>query len=262
MQEPPERTTEIAPTTSTVAPVAAGLGTPITATTGVVPDSAPAVPSTGIGAVATVDSRMDPRIRWIETVPVEQATGRLAELYRRIGGADGAVDNIMRAHSLRPHTMEGHLALYKATLHHARNALPRWLLETAGVYVSLLNGCDYCVEHHFMGLKRLLGDDARADGMRAALQARRPEDAFDGRELALLRYAEALTLHPGELDEAPVQAMRDAGMDDGEILEVNQVVAYFAYANRTVLGLGVTTDGDTLGLSPSATDDPNDWTHR
>ena len=56
--------------------------------------------------------------------------------------------------------------------------------------------------------------------------------------------------------------MRAAGMTDGEILEVNQVVAYFAYANRTVLGLGVTTEGDTLGLSPSATDRPDDWSHR
>ncbi len=56
--------------------------------------------------------------------------------------------------------------------------------------------------------------------------------------------------------------MRAEGLSDGEILEVNQVVAYFAYANRTVLGLGVTTAGDTLGLSPSASDQPDDWRHR
>jgi uncharacterized protein YciW len=56
--------------------------------------------------------------------------------------------------------------------------------------------------------------------------------------------------------------MRRQGLSDGEILEVNQVVAYFAYANRTVLGLGVTTEGDTLGLSPSASDRPDDWHHR
>lgn len=34
-------------------------------------------------------------------------------------------------------------------------------------------------------------------------------------------------------------------------LEINQVVAYFAYANRTVLGLGVNTEGEILGLSPA-----------
>ena len=56
--------------------------------------------------------------------------------------------------------------------------------------------------------------------------------------------------------------MREAGFDDGQILEVNQVVAYFAYANRTVLGLGVDTKGDILGLSPSNSGNPDDWSHK
>ena len=55
--------------------------------------------------------------------------------------------------------------------------------------------------------------------------------------------------------------MRDEGWDDGEILEINQVVSYFNYANRTVNGLGVTTDGDVLGLSPNDSDDPDNWGH-
>lgn len=204
-----------------------------------------------------------PRTRfWIDDVPYADAEGRLRTLYDRIRGPDGAIDNIMRVHGLRPHTMEGHLALYKATLHHARNALPRWLLEAVGVYVSLLNGCDYCVEHHQAGLRRLLSDDGRLAAMRSALERHRPEEAFDGRDLAVLRYAEALTLDPAAMDETLLEAMRVEGMSDGEILEANQVVAYFAYANRTVLGLGVTTEGDTLGLSPSAADDPDDWSHR
>ena len=46
---------------------------------------------------------------------------------------------------------------------------------------------------------------------------------------------------------------------DGEVLEVNQVVAYFCYVNRVVLGLGVHTDGETLGLAPRGGDD--DWSH-
>ena len=58
-----------------------------------------------------------------------------------------------------------------------------------------------------------------------------------------------------------IGAMRDAGFDDGEMLEINQVTAYFAYANRTVLGLGIETEGDILGLSPNRSDDPDNWTH-
>lgn len=199
---------------------------------------------------------------WIKTLSYGEAAGRLRKLYDRVKGPDDNVDNIMMAHSLRPHSMEGHMALYKNVLHHSANSLPKSLLEMLGVYVSLLNGCGYCVEHHFQGLQRLLGNAERGHAIRAALEAGQPEDALSGRELAAARYAERLTEDPRSLNAADVQTLREAGFDDGEILEVNQVVSYFAYANRTVLGLGVTTEGDELGLSPNDSDDPDNWSHR
>lgn len=199
---------------------------------------------------------------WIETIGVDKAVGRLKKLYERIKGPDGNIDNILRVHSLRPHTLEGHMALYKGVLHHPGNSLPKWQLETLGVYVSLLNGCAYCVAHHYAGLRRLLEDDARAVAIRDALQADAPEKALDGGLLAMARYARALTCEPASIDEAPVAAMRREGLDDGQILEVNQVVSYFAYANRTVLGLGVETAGEALGLSPSDGEDAENWGHR
>ena len=63
------------------------------------------------------------------------------------------------------------------------------------------------------------------------------------------------------MPEQLVKDMRGAGYDDGEILEINQLVAYFAYANRTVVGLGCSTEGDILGLSPNDSDDPDNWSH-
>ena len=198
---------------------------------------------------------------WIKTIPYEEATGRLRAIYERVQGPGGHIDNIMRVHSLRPHTLVGHMTLYKNVLHHTGNALPKWWLETLGVYVSLLNACAYCVEHHFEGLRGLLGDDARAQAIRNALEANAFNEVFDEREQATLRYAERLTRSPVAMGAADVATLREAGLDDGEIVEVNQVVSYFAYANRTVLGLGVTTEGDILGLSPSDSDDPENWQH-
>ena len=199
---------------------------------------------------------------WIDTVAYEDASGKVKTLYDRIKGPDDNVDNIMMAHSLRPHTMEGHMALYKNVIHHSRNTLPKWLLETVGVYVSLVNECAYCVDHHYAGLRRLLGDDARAAAIRAALEASEPERVFDGRELAALRYAARLTRAPARITRDDIDRLRQASLGDGEILELNQVAAYFAYANRTVLGLGIDTDGDILGLSPGDSDDMDNWTHR
>jgi uncharacterized peroxidase-related enzyme len=198
---------------------------------------------------------------WIKFVSYLESDGKLRTLYDRIKGPNDNVDNIMMVHSLRPHSLEGHMAIYKNVLHHTSNSLPKWLLELTGVFVSVLNRCEYCVEHHFNGLKRLLRDDARANTMRTALERNEFESVFDARETAILRYAEALTKTPSAMTESLVQAMREAGLSDGEILEINQVVSYFAYANRTVLGLGVTTDGDILGLSPNASDG-DDWKHQ
>lgn len=199
---------------------------------------------------------------WIRTIPYEKSRGKLRELYDRIKGPGNNIDNIMLAHSLRPHTMEGHMSLYKYVLHHPRNELPKWYLETIGVYVSLLNECGYCVEHHYKGLLRLLKDDQRGAAIRAALEADKPEDAFKGWQLAGLAYVRKLTQAPASVEADAMRALRDAGLDDGKILEINQVASYFAYANRMVLGLGIDTDGDIIGLSPGDGEDPDNWTHQ
>lgn len=168
----------------------------------------------------------------------------------------------MMMHSLRPHSMEGHMAIYKYVLHHAGNTVPKWFLETLGVWVSSLNQCHYCVEHHFGGLKRLLADDEKADAIKTAIDKRDFSAApLEEKQKLALAYAKTLTLAPFELTETDVGQLREAGYDDGEILEINQVSAYFGYANRTVLGLGCSTEGDIIGLSPNNSDNPDDWSH-
>ena len=81
------------------------------------------------------------------------------------------------------------------------------------------------------------------------------------REKLALSYAQQLTLTPAEMNALLIEELRSSGFEDGEILEINQVVAYFNYANRTVLGLGTSTDGDIIGLSPGNSEDPDDWRH-
>jgi len=200
---------------------------------------------------------------WIKTIAYEEATGRLKKLYDRVKGRDNNVDNIMMMHSLRPHTMEGHMAIYKYVLHHTNNEIPKWFLETLGVWVSALNNCQYCVDHHFAGLQRLLaGEEDKCTAIRAAIDNRDIASApLDERQKLAMTYAEQLTLNPSAMTEDIVNQLREAGYSDGEILEINQVSAYFCYANRTVLGLGCSTHGDILGLSPNQSDDPDNWNH-
>ena len=193
---------------------------------------------------------------WIRMLSDEEAGGDLREVLELARTPHGTVDNVMRVHSLRPSTLRGHVILYRAALHDDANTLPAWLQECIASYVSILNDCPYSLANHWANARHLIGDGARSDRIEAALAARRPEDAFDGRELALMRYAERLTLRPGGMERADADALRGAGLDDGEILEVNQIVSYFNYVNRCLNGLGVTTEGDVVGYYPEPEAEP------
>lgn len=196
---------------------------------------------------------------FIKVIQPGAATGRLAKLYERVTGPGGQVDNVLQIHSLRPHTLEGHMALYKAVLHHPHNRLPTWFLEAIGVLVSLLNDCSYCAKHHSAGMKRQMsGEPDKYEACLAQLGMERPGAPFSKAEQAALAYARKLTQQPGSVDDVDIKELHRAGYTDGRILEINQVTSYFAYANRTVTGLGVHTGGETLGLSPPDTDD---WHH-
>lgn len=198
---------------------------------------------------------------WIKTIPYSDAAGELKKIYDRLKGSNNNIDNVLLIHSLRPHTLTGHMNLYKHVLHSRNNTLPKWYLETLGVYVSHLNHCSYCVEHHSAGLNRLLSDNVKYKAILTSLKSGQPDDYFEGYLLQGLDYAKKLTLTHHLIKEEDILHLRASGFKDGEILEINQVVSYFNYVNRTVVGLGVNTKGDILGLSPNDNNDPNNWSH-
>lgn len=178
---------------------------------------------------------------WIKYIPFEDATGRLKTIYDKYKRANNSIANIITVHSIRPHMLEGHMAFYRSIIGHSANELPLWFLEAVGVYVSAANKCSYCIEHHsHFGGQAYDGTSDDWKKIVSALLADRPEAAFSGKELALLHYSKALTVDPSSLTKDVIEGLKTAGANDGDILEVNQVTGYFAYANRTVLGLGVT----------------------
>ena len=191
---------------------------------------------------------------WIKMISDEEADSDLLDVLQLARTPHGTVDNVMRVHSLRPNTMRGHVVLYRAALHDDANTLPMWLQETISSYVSILNHCEYSLANHWANARHLMNDDEKADRVEKALHERQPEAVFDGHELALLRYAQKLTLTPGEMVQEDVDGLRDAGVDDGQILEANQIIGYFNYVNRCLNGLGVSTDNDVVGYYASKDD--------
>ena len=184
---------------------------------------------------------------WIKMISDEEADADLLDALSLSRTPHGTVDNVMRVHSLRPNTLRGHVILYRAALHDDANTLPMWLQETMSSYVSILNRCDYSLANHWANARHLIADDHRASKIKSALEDRSPARIFEGGELALMLYAEKLTLRPGEIQEQDVIKLKDNGLDDGQILEANQIICYFNYVNRSLNGLGVTTDNDVVG---------------
>ena len=199
---------------------------------------------------------------WIKVISFGDATGKLKSIYNKIKGPNDQIDNVLSIHSLRPHTLVGHMSLYKNTLHHSNNTFPNWFLELLGTYTSYINACDYCYNHHYEGMKCFLKNDDKAESIKHHIEQNSLSSILNEKEIALIHYAKKLTLEAGSIVENDIKSLRNLGFNDGEILEVNQVVAYFNYANRTVLGLGVNTNNEILGLSPNNKDDESSWNHK
>ena len=202
------------------------------------------------------------QMSWIKTISYNEADSTLKRIYNKVKGLKNNIDNVLAIHSLRPHSLTGHMSLYKNVLHHSNNKIPKWFLETIGVYVSYLNHCDYCVSHHFTGLKRLLNNDNRSNEILDSIKNNTLDKIFDQKHFCALNYAKKLTLSLDEITENDIINLKNSNFTDGEILEINQVTSYFNYVNRTVVGLGVDLKGDILGLSPNNSDDPNNWNHQ
>lgn len=102
------------------------------------------------------------------------------------------------------------------------------------------------MSHHRVGLTRQLEQDGVTDpdAFLEAILAHvdRGHDLPDGatpRECSVVAYVLKLTRTPGAMEQADVAALRSAGLDDAEILDVVHVAGYYAYANRLADGLGL-----------------------
>ena len=66
---------------------------------------------------------------------------------------------------------------------------------------------------------------------------------LDARAMALLDYSSKLTRAPHTMAESDLAPLREAGLSDAAILDLNMVVGYFAFVNRLADGLGVELEG-------------------
>lgn len=71
---------------------------------------------------------------------------------------------------------------------------------------------------------------------------------LDKRDVAMLEYAEKMTLRPSEITEKDVRGLRAAGWTDKEILDITAVTAYRNFITRMADALGVELPEDYQNL--------------
>lgn len=177
---------------------------------------------------------------WIEQTETQDATGELKEIYDRLTQQRGKVANIMKVHSLNPGAMQTHLDLYMHLMF-GKSGLSRADREAIAVAVSAANDCAYCVSHHAEALARHEKDANISDMLKGLRFLDLPD-----RTARILSYAVKLTYKPSNVGNADIEELREVGLSDRDILDVNLIAAYFNFVNRIALGLGVSFSPDEM----------------
>jgi uncharacterized peroxidase-related enzyme len=171
---------------------------------------------------------------YIETTEPENAEGRLKEIYNNLVKTRGKVAEVHKIQSLNPEALTAHMDLYMAVMF-GKSPLKRYQREMLGVVVSAANRCEYCVNHHEQALLAYWKEKDRTE----RLINNRAELDMTDQDRQLCELAEKLTLNEKAEYAPAIQKLKKAGLNDRSILDAVQVIAYFNFVNRMVLGLGV-----------------------
>lgn len=106
--------------------------------------------------------------------------------------------------------------------------------EMMGLVVSSANMCGYCLTTHSDTLRGLTGDPNWVDQLTYNYRTAK----LTKKQRALCDYAFYVTTHPTEITTDQVDKLREAGLNDHEILEAGFVAGFFNYTNRWVSTIG------------------------
>lgn len=145
----------------------------------------------------------------------------------------GVVPNLFRLVASSPAALEGYLGLSGAL---AKGRLAAPTRERIALAVAEANGCDYCLSAHTYLAKNV----AHLDDEEIA--ANRNGGSNDAKADAAVKFAKRVVEMRGRVPDADLRAVKSAGYDDAEIIEIIQHVALNVWTNY--LNVALDTDID------------------
>ncbi len=175
---------------------------------------------------------------WISTVDPADATGLLKEAYDWQAERLGEPTEFTMLGSLYPEIVMERLRLYRA-VEGCPSSLAPGERQLAAYVASMMNGTGHCASGLRVKLPTLGVDETTIDAVtRDAAHATTGDARLD----TILRYAAGLAQQPIAITAADVDALRAVGLDDLDILDLNNIVAYYCYINRVANGLGLLSE--------------------
>ena len=133
----------------------------------------------------------------------------------------GFVPNLHRLMSISPNVLTGFVGLQSALV----KTLDIKTRDAIALAVSEMNGCGYCLAAH----SYVATNFARMSPEEIALN--RQGKSLDARRAAAATFAQHLIKAHGKVNDADLQAVRDAGYSDAQILEMVALSAQFLLTN-------------------------------
>ena len=134
----------------------------------------------------------------------------------------GVVPNLFRVVSNSPAALEGYLGLSGAL---AKGTLPAATRERIALAVAEINGCTYCLSaHSYLGKNLAKLDEAE-------IMANRHGRSNDPKADAAVHFAATVTKARGHVEDADLRAVKVAGYDDAQIVEIVLHVALNTWTN-------------------------------
>ncbi|MGH0002770.1 carboxymuconolactone decarboxylase family protein [Pseudovibrio ascidiaceicola] len=145
----------------------------------------------------------------------------------------GSVPNLFRIVANSPQALEGYLGLNGAL---GKGTLPAATRERLALAVGEQNGCNYCLSAHTYlasNLAKLSADE---------IAKNRHGSSEDAKAAVAVEFAVAIVKNRGKVSDAQVQAVRDAGYSDAELVEIVGHVALNTLTNYMNEVLGTEVD--------------------
>jgi alkylhydroperoxidase domain protein len=168
---------------------------------------------------------------WLKPLSEEELSPRHRESFMQAGRAKSEYFRLL---ALDPDILEARSRSDMDIFHNTADGLPRGERELAAAAVSRVNGCIYCASVH----SRFASSFSKHEAEVQLLLDQGIQADLGPRWNAITAAAGALSAVPPVFGPEHIKRLREAGLEDLEILDIIQSAAFFNWANRLMLSLG------------------------